>query len=97
VTPGGWTDRYLSDYANMYADMSAGSGLSAMTRDEEHARGFIKRHQDKLLYGSDCADPAGFGPTCTGASMIAAIRRLSPSKEIERKLLFANANKLFRL
>ncbi|MDB6118500.1 MAG: amidohydrolase 2, partial [Verrucomicrobiaceae bacterium] len=26
VTPGGLTDRYLSDYPNMYADMSAGSG-----------------------------------------------------------------------
>ena len=54
VTPGGWTDRYLADYPNMYADMSAGSGLNALIRDEEHARGFIERHQDKLLYGSDC-------------------------------------------
>src|SRR5688572_24954150 len=28
VTPGGITDRYLSDYPNMFADMSAGSGLN---------------------------------------------------------------------
>ena len=41
VTAGGLTDRYLSDYPNAYADMSAGSGLHALTRDEDHARGFL--------------------------------------------------------
>ena len=77
--------------------MSAGSGLNAMIRDEDHARGFIERHQDKLMFGSDCPDPAGERPTCTGAGMIAAIRRLSPSKAVERKILHDNANALFRL
>jgi predicted TIM-barrel fold metal-dependent hydrolase len=71
--------------------------LNALTRDEDHARAFIERHQDKLLYGSDCADPAGFGPTCIGASLVAAVKRLSPSKEIERKLLYGNAKRMFRL
>jgi predicted TIM-barrel fold metal-dependent hydrolase len=97
VTPGGWTDRYLRDYPNMFGDLSAGSGLNSFTRDEDHARGFIERHQDKLLYGSDCSDRVGFGPQCTGASMISAIRRLSPDKAVERKLLFGNANSLFKL
>ncbi|GEO04758.1 hypothetical protein AAE02nite_24220 [Adhaeribacter aerolatus] len=97
VTPGGITDRLLRDYPNMYADMSAGSGLSALTRDEEHARAFLQRHQDKLIYGSDCADTAGKGEACQGAMTIAAIRRLSPSKKIERKLLYENAKKLFKL
>ena len=97
VTAGGWTDRYLADYPNMFGDMSAGSGLLAMTRDEDHARSFIERHQDKLMFGSDCPDPAGEGPTCTGASQIAVIRRLSPSKVVERKLLHDNAAKLFKL
>jgi predicted TIM-barrel fold metal-dependent hydrolase len=97
VTEGGLTDRYLSDYPNLIADMSAGSGLNAMIRDEEHARGFIARHQDQMIYGSDCADSAGFGPTCTGASMISAIVRLSPSEKIARKLLYGNAKSLFKL
>ena len=97
VTPGGFSDRYLSDYPNFFGDMSAGSGLNALIRDEDHARGFLDRHQDKLIYGSDCADNLGAGPQCTGASMIAAIRRLSPSKAVERKLLFHNAAKLFKL
>ena len=35
VTPGGITDRYLSDYSNCFADLSAGSGYNAITRDED--------------------------------------------------------------
>lgn len=97
VTPGGITDRYLSDYPNMFADMSAGSGLNALIRDEEHTRGFLERHQNKILYGSDCTDTIGRGPGCQGAQTIAAIRRLATSKAIERKILFENSNKLFRL
>ncbi len=97
VTAGGLTDRYLTDYPNMFADMSAGSGLQALTRDEEHARGFLERHQDKILYGSDCLDHFGRGPECQGAQTIAAIRRLAPSKAIERKILFGNAAKMFRV
>lgn len=97
VTPGGLTDRLLSDYPNMYGDLSAGSGLNAFTRDEDQGREFIKRHQDKLLYGSDCPDPEGLVAVCQGAQTIAEIRKLSPSKQIERKLLYDNAKKLFRI
>ena len=97
VTPGGLTDRYLGDYANMYGDLSAGSGLNAFQRDEDHARAFIQRHQDKLIYGSDCDDGAGKGPGCSGSQMIAAVRRLVPTKKVERKLLYKNARRVFRL
>jgi predicted TIM-barrel fold metal-dependent hydrolase len=97
VTPGGLTDRYLSDYANMYGDLSAGSGLNALSRDEAFTRDFLTRHQDKLLYGSDCSDHEGAGPNCQGAQTIAIIRRLSAGPAIERKLLFGNAKRLLRL
>lgn len=97
VTAGGLTDRYLRDYPNMFGDLSAGSGLNALTRDEDFARDFIARHQDKLIYGSDCSDHAGSGTACQGSQTIAAIRRLSPSKAVQRKLLYQNAKKLFRL
>lgn len=96
VTAGGLTDRLLRDHPNFYADMSAGSGLNALTRDEEHARGFIERHQDKLMFGSDCADAVGVGKACTGAEILAAIRRLAGSKKVERKLLFENAKRVFQ-
>jgi predicted TIM-barrel fold metal-dependent hydrolase len=97
VTPGGLTDRYLSDYPNMYGDLSAGSGLNALTRDEAFARDFIRRHQRKLLYGSDCSDHDGGGPKCQGSQTIAAIRRLAGDRAIQRRLLFENARELFRL
>jgi predicted TIM-barrel fold metal-dependent hydrolase len=97
VTPGGLTDRYLSDYANMYGDLAAGSGLNALRRDLDFTRDFLTRHQDKLLYGSDCSDRAGHGAACQGAETLAAIRQLAASKQIERKLLHDNAKKLLRL
>ena len=97
VTPGGYTDRYLRDYENMFGDLSAGSGLNALTRDEAHAREFLTRHQDKLLFGSDCNDREGGTAKCQGTQTIAAIRRLSASKAIERKLLHDNARRMFRL
>jgi predicted TIM-barrel fold metal-dependent hydrolase len=97
VTPGGLTDRYLTDYPNMYGDLSAGSGLNALTRDEAFTRDFLTRHQNKLLFGSDCTDVEGSGPGCQGAQTIVAIRRLSANTDIERKLLYHNARKLLRL
>lgn len=97
VAPGGITDRLLSDYPNIYGDLSAGSGLNALLRDEEHARAFLARHQDKLLYGSDCNDRDGHGEKCSGTKQIAAIRRLSPSPEATRKILHQNASRILRL
>lgn len=97
VTPGGITDRLLRNYPNMFADMSAGSGLNALLRDEDHARGFLDRHQDKLLYGSDCNDAVGEGAKCSGSQQLATIRRLAPNKQAERKILFENAKRVLKL
>ncbi|MSU48003.1 MAG: amidohydrolase [Opitutus sp.] len=97
VTPGGLTDRYLADYPNCYAEVSAGSGNGAIVRDEEHYRGFIVRHQDKLMFGSDCNEGTGRAPACFAARTLAAIRRLSPSLEVERKILYGNARRLLKL
>lgn len=97
VTAGGLTDRYLSDYPNMYADLSAGSGEGAFKRDSEHARAFFARHQDKLMFGSDCTDVTGQTDLCSGARQIAQVRQFSPNPAAERKILFENAKKLFRL
>lgn len=97
VTPGGLTDRYLADYPNMFADLSAGSGLNALTRDEGFTRDFLTRHQDKLLYGSDCNDAVGEGEACQGAQTLAAVRRLAASRSIERKLLHDNAARVLKL
>jgi uncharacterized protein len=97
VTPGGLTDRLLADYPNMFGDLSAGSGLNALTRDPEHTAAFLQRHQDKLLFGSDCEDVEGWGAKCTGAKILAAVRDYSSNKQVERKILYENAKKLLRL
>ena len=97
VTHGGLTDRYLTDYPNIYGDLSAGSGLNALTRDEDFAEDFVTRHRDKLLFGSDCSCREGGGPKCLGAQIIRAVGRLAVDREIERKLLYENAKTLFRL
>jgi predicted TIM-barrel fold metal-dependent hydrolase len=97
VVPGGITDRLLSDYPNMYGDMSAGSGLNSMLRDEAHARDFLKRHQDKLLFGSDCSDREANEADCLGLKIISAIRRLAPDDRVKRKILRDNASKLLKI
>ncbi len=45
--------KLLREYPNMYAELSAGSGLNAMTRDPEFAVEFINEFQDKICYGTD--------------------------------------------
>jgi predicted TIM-barrel fold metal-dependent hydrolase len=97
VTPGGITDRLLADYPNMYGDLSAGSGLNAMLRDEDRAREFLKRHQDKLLYGSDCNDVAGEGEKCSGSRQLATLRRLVSDQKILEKILYRNASRVLKL
>ncbi|MBT5927001.1 MAG: amidohydrolase family protein [Verrucomicrobia bacterium] len=97
VTPGGITDRLLSDYPNMFGDLSAGSGLNSLKRDEDHTRGFLARHQDKLLYGSDCNDGLGRGPGCQGSRTIKTVAELSLNQQIRSKIFYQNASRLLKI
>lgn len=56
VLPGGKVTQMFRDYPNLYADLSAGSALTALSRDREHARDFLLEFQDRLLYGRDYFD-----------------------------------------
>lgn len=53
VKPGGQLLRLLDTYPNLWADLSAGSGLGALQRDLGHARQFLLRYADRLLFGRD--------------------------------------------
>src|SRR5581483_4489630 len=54
VTPGGRVPELLARYPNLYADLSAGSGLTAISRPPEgQGRQFLIDFQDKLLFGRD--------------------------------------------
>ncbi len=53
VEPGGALDRLLQAYPNLWADLSAGSGAGALSRDREFGREFLLRRADRLLFGTD--------------------------------------------
>lgn len=53
VTPGGRLPELLRKYPNLYGDLSANSGGSAIMRDEAFGLEFLETFQDKLLFGSD--------------------------------------------
>ncbi|HNR37316.1 MAG TPA: amidohydrolase family protein [Candidatus Hydrogenedentes bacterium] len=53
IKPGGAVDRLMAAYPNLYADLSAGSGHNAMTRDPDFTLGFIERNWQRLLWGTD--------------------------------------------
>ena len=57
VAPGGAMDRLMAAYPNIYADLSAGSGANALSRDMEHALQFILRRQDRIMFGTDYLMP----------------------------------------
>jgi predicted TIM-barrel fold metal-dependent hydrolase len=80
-----------------YGDLSVNSGLNALLRDEDYAREFLARYQDKLMFGSDCDDRVGEGTACSGARCLAAIRRLTPNNKITEKILRANAARVLKI
>lgn len=53
VKPGGAVDRLMEKYPNIYGDLSAGSGLNAISRDPDFGREFLIRRADRLLFGTD--------------------------------------------
>ena len=107
IKHGGLTDRMLSEYPNLYGDLSATSGLNALARDPDFSREFLSRHQDKLLFGSDCncRDGRGNGQDsrhplavgkCIGRETLAILKQLS-SPEVFRKITWGNSVKLLKL
>ena len=56
VAPGGKLLDALRANPNLYCDLSAGSGIRAMSRDPEFAREFLIEFQDRVLYGRDYFD-----------------------------------------
>ena len=54
VKPGGAVPRLMAKYPNLWADLSAGSGHNALSRDPAFGLEFLDRFQDKLMFGTDC-------------------------------------------
>ncbi len=108
IKRGGVTDRWLGDYANLFADMSAVSGSNALSRDPEFTADFLKRHQDKLLFGSDCSCSDGHGTgynnpaaprmagKCVARETLTVLKR-STSPVVLQKIVWGNAHRLLRI
>jgi predicted TIM-barrel fold metal-dependent hydrolase len=111
IVRGGVTDKLLGDYPNLYGDLAANSGNNALSRDADFTRDFLSRHQNKLIFGSDCscADGRGAGTgqannpaasrmagKCVARETLTVLKR-STTPEVFRKLTWDNAHKLLTL
>ena len=100
VKPGGLLDKLMSDYPNLYADMSAGSGYGALTRDEEFTAGFFERHPHQILFGSDCPcrDGAGenFKGRCYSTQLQRLLRKLIPDADRLDAAFYGNAMRAWK-
>lgn len=111
IKSGGLTDRWLSDFPNFYADMSANSGNNALSRDTEFSRGFIARHKTKLIFGSDCScsDGKGSGVSqnnnpeasrlagkCVARETLGVLKRLASPDDF-RAVTWDNGIRLFKI
>jgi predicted TIM-barrel fold metal-dependent hydrolase len=111
IQRGGVTDKWLGDFPNLFADLAANSGNNALSRDPEFTADFLKRHQDKLLFGSDCSCSDGRGGGVSQSNNPAAARmagkcvaretlsllKRSASPDVFQKAVWANVHKLLRV
>ena len=84
VTPGGRLHDLLDQYPNLFADLSAGSGINAIRRDLEHGREFILKNADRLLYGRDSA----------GNKLQEFLGTLELPEDVMEKIRWRNAEKM---
>jgi len=107
VKKGGLTDKWLAEYPNLWGDLSANSGNNALGRDREFAREFLARHQNKLMFGSDCSckDGRGLGSgallprlknKCVGRDTLGLLKELT-APDVFRKITWTNATKLLKI
>lgn len=97
VRPGGLLDRLLGEYPNLYADLSAGSGYNALTRDEDFTAGFLARHRRQILFGSDCpcrdGEGANFNGICYSTRLQQFLRRMIPDPDALADVFANNARR----
>jgi predicted TIM-barrel fold metal-dependent hydrolase len=94
VTPGRVVD-LMRTYPNLLGDLSAGSGLGAISRDPEFGVEFMEEFQDRLYWGTDIANVPQELP------IVEYFRNLKAEKLISddayEKITWRNANRLLGL
>jgi predicted TIM-barrel fold metal-dependent hydrolase len=87
VTPGGKLYNLFDKYPNLWADLSAGSGNTAIKRDPEHGKKFVERYQDRLLFARDYY----------GGDLHQTLTSFNLSESVKKKLYSENALRLIPL
>lgn len=93
----GEADRILKEYRNFYADISAFSGLNAISRDRDFGRRFLSDMSEKIIYGTDfpCINPEGvqFGPD---KSHISVLKSYGLDEEAFKRITRENILKILK-
>jgi uncharacterized protein len=92
VAPGGAIDALMEKYPNIYADLSAGSGAGAISRDLDFGREFLIRRQDRVCFGTDFLSPGQGVPQFDLFE-----QQLELPEEVQRKVFRDNGRKLLGL
>lgn len=90
IEPGGRVGELLEEYDNLYADICAGSGFNALTRDPAFGQEFLERHHASLLFGTDYLAVDQTVP------QFAFFERFDLPAAAWEQLRFRNAESLFR-
>jgi predicted TIM-barrel fold metal-dependent hydrolase len=108
IKPGGITDKLLADFPNLYGDLSANSGNNGLSRDPEFTHAFLRRHQNKLMFGSDCPCTDGRGANteraakrlqgkCVARETLSLLHHHLKGSPTLRKITWENAHLLYRI
>ncbi len=84
VTPGGRLYTLFDRHPNLWADLSAGSGRQALSRDPAHATQFLTRYADRLVFGRDYY----------GTELHTFLQTLPLSAAVVEKIYWQNAERL---
>ena len=89
VVPGGRLDELFGKYKNLYADLSAGSGYNAISRDPDFGLAFLKRWKNRLMFATDKLRKV------QDTYMIDYIKEVDLSKDAYERITRKNAQKVF--
>jgi len=92
VAPGGAIDALMAKYPNIYADLSAGSGAGAISRDLDFGREFLIRRADRVCFGTDFLAPGQGVPQFDLFE-----QQLELPEDVQAKIFRNNARKLLGL
>jgi len=92
VAPGGAMDALMEKYPNIFADLSAGSGSNAISRDLKFGREFLLRRADRIMFGTDFLSPGQDVPQFELFE-----KKLALPEDVQAKIFRDNARRLLKL